>query len=300
MRVGISLTSSHAVDDPRDGARRMIEGVRTAAAAGLDTFTLGDHHVNAVPYYQNVPALARCLPEWGDRPYGCLFLLPLWNPVLVAEQVGTLAALGPGRFILQTGLGDGAEQFAGMGADLRGRAARLDESIRVIRALLEGETVSSERFGIVGATVAPCPPEPVEWWIGAHADAALDRAAREGDAWYASPTLTPVTAAERLARYRDACATHDRTPTRIIVRKDVLIGADGPAAERLGAEVLAAGYRGMRRDQVVIGTPEEAAEQLAPFAELGFTDVVVRAMAVPHEVALETINLAGEVQHLLR
>ena len=28
------------------------------------------------------------LAEWGERPAGCLFLLPLWHPVLVAEQIG--------------------------------------------------------------------------------------------------------------------------------------------------------------------------------------------------------------------
>src|SRR5206468_3368563 len=85
----------------------------------LDSLFLGDHHATAVPYYQNVPMLGRLLAEWGDRPAGCLFLLPLWNPVLVAEQVGTLAALARGRFILQCGLGDDESQFAAMGARRR-------------------------------------------------------------------------------------------------------------------------------------------------------------------------------------
>src|SRR2546422_7621640 len=92
----------------------MIERARAAWEAGLDSLFLGDHHATAVPYYQNVPMLGRLLAEWGDRPAGCLFLLPLWNPVLVAEQVGTLAALARGRFILQCGLGDDESQFAAM------------------------------------------------------------------------------------------------------------------------------------------------------------------------------------------
>src|SRR5437016_10080198 len=98
VRAGISLTSRHAVKDPRQGARWMIERARAAWEAGLDSLFLGDHHATAVPYYQNVPMLGRLLAEWGDKPAGCLFLLPLWNPVLVAEQVGTLAALARGRF----------------------------------------------------------------------------------------------------------------------------------------------------------------------------------------------------------
>ena len=43
-------------------------------------------------YYQNIPTMARLLAEWGDRPAGVLALLPMWHPVLLAEQIGTLAA----------------------------------------------------------------------------------------------------------------------------------------------------------------------------------------------------------------
>src|SRR3954464_4330286 len=59
--------------------------------------------------------LGRLLAEWGDAPAGCLFLLPLWHPVLVAEQIGTLAAVAQGPFIMQCGLGWGNDRFAAMG-----------------------------------------------------------------------------------------------------------------------------------------------------------------------------------------
>src|SRR3989442_13238081 len=111
VRVGISLTSRHAVKDPRQGARWMVERARAAWEAGLDSLFLGDHHATALPSYPNVPMLGRLLAEWGDRPAGCLFLLPLWNPVLVAGPVGALAALARGGFILQCGLGDHQSQF---------------------------------------------------------------------------------------------------------------------------------------------------------------------------------------------
>src|SRR6266850_1569530 len=98
MRVGISLTSSHAdAKDPRQGARWMIERMAAARRAGLDSLFVGDHHVSPTPYYQNTPMLGRLLAEWGAAPAGCLFLLPLWHPVLVAEQIGTLASIAQGR-----------------------------------------------------------------------------------------------------------------------------------------------------------------------------------------------------------
>ena len=110
--------------------------------------------------------LGRLLAEWTDRPAGCLFLVPLWNPVLMAEQIGTLAALSSGPFIVQVGLGGGAAQFEAMGADLTQRAARLEQGILVAQALLRGEVADSDLLTVKGARVAPLPPEGTEWWIG--------------------------------------------------------------------------------------------------------------------------------------
>jgi hypothetical protein len=72
--------------DPRQVARWMIERTAAAHRAGLDSLFIGDQHVSPAPYYQNTPMLGRLLAEWGNAPAGCLFLLPLWHPVLVAEQ----------------------------------------------------------------------------------------------------------------------------------------------------------------------------------------------------------------------
>jgi len=81
----------------------MIERAATARRAGLDSLFVGDQHVSPTPYYQNTPMLGRLLAEWGEAPAGCLFLLPLWHPVLVAEQIGTLTAIARGPFIMQCG-----------------------------------------------------------------------------------------------------------------------------------------------------------------------------------------------------
>src|SRR5947207_11901765 len=83
MRVGISLTTNYPdVKDPRQGARWIIERAAAARRAALDSLFIGDQHASPTPYYQNTPMLARLLAEWGEAPAGCLFLLPLWHPVL--------------------------------------------------------------------------------------------------------------------------------------------------------------------------------------------------------------------------
>ena len=192
MKVGISLTSNYGdLKDPRQGARWMIERAAAARRAALDSLFVGDQHVSPTAYYQNTPILGRLLAEWGDALAGCLFLLPLWHPVLVAEQVGTLAAIAQGPFIMQCGLGWGDDRFAAMGVNMRTRPSAFEEALEIVRRLLAGETVSSSRrFRVAEASLALRPAEPVEVWIGASAPPAIDRAARLAEGWIASPGLT--------------------------------------------------------------------------------------------------------------
>ena len=52
----------------------------------------------------------------------------------------------------------------------------------------------------------------------------------------------------------------------------------------------------MTRDMVVYGGVDAVVEQLAPYKELGFDDVIVRCMTVDQPDALESLELMGEVR----
>jgi alkanesulfonate monooxygenase SsuD/methylene tetrahydromethanopterin reductase-like flavin-dependent oxidoreductase (luciferase family) len=300
MRVGISLTSSHAVKDPREGARWMIERAAAAHRAGLDSLFVGDHHSTPTPYYQNVPMLGRLLAEWDDRPAGCLFLLPMWNPVLVAEQVGTLASITSGRFIFQCGLGDGQPQFAAMGAEIKQRPSAFEEAFGIIQRLLRGETVSGgRRFAFENAMVALRPAENVEYWIGGQALPAIDRAARLADGFLASPSLKLDDARSQIDYYRERCAAHGRRPTAIAIRRDLYVG-ESPAEARATAEmVLARGYRGFSRESLVIGDVSEVVAQIRPLAGMGYTDVIVRHLTDDQPKVLGSMARLAEVRRAL-
>ncbi|MGH9046545.1 MAG: LLM class flavin-dependent oxidoreductase [Acidimicrobiales bacterium] len=300
MRVGISIGTTFAPGRSEEGPRSVLAQARAARDAGLDMLSVGDHHATGpATYLQNVPMLGRLLAEWDERPAGCLFLLPLWPPVLMAEQIGTLAALAEGPFIIQAGLGSGAAQFAAMGVAKPRRVRLMEAGIEAIRSLLDGETVTSESLGIDGARIAPVPTRGVEWWVGGGVPAAIDRAARLGDCWYANADLTPAEAADAIARYREACARHGRTPVRIPIRRDVFIAESATEAEEVGDALMAAGYRGFDRAAVAYGDPASVAEQLAVFGELGFTDLIVRTMTAPTEASIRSVELAGEVRSIL-
>ncbi|MDH3302948.1 MAG: LLM class flavin-dependent oxidoreductase [Acidimicrobiia bacterium] len=306
MRLGISINSTHPDVAPEVAVANVLERARTAAAAGLDHLTLGDLHA-AGPnsnYVQNVPMIGRILAEWpSDRSIGLLFVLPLWHPVLAAEQVGTLAALlGPGApFIVQTGVGGRPNEFAAMGAELTTRGRRTDEAIRVMKALLAGERVHSETFTISGAAIAPRPPIPVEWWIGSGlGDRPLQRAAREGDAWYVGPGATPADLAAAMPRYCEMCTRFGTLP-RIAVRRDILVTDDDAIGLARGRELIAAGYRGLTEEQLIFGGVDRVAEAIAVLADIGAAhdsdiDVVVRTMAVDQPTAVRSIELLADVR----
>ena len=301
MRIGVSLSSSLGPgpgDTPHTVAARMIERAAVAHRAGLSSLTVGDHHAMPGFYQQNTPILGRLLAEWTARPAGCLFLLPLWSPVLVAEHIGTLAGLVDAPFIVQTGIGRGADQFASMGADHGRRGAVTDEALRVITGLLAGERMESPMLGVGPTRLGLRPEQPVEWWIGGHAPAALRRAAHWGHAWYAGPGLADHDAAQLVEAHRVACAEAG-VEARAIVRQDALVLADGAAARARAEEVVAAGYRGMGVDQLLVGGPDEAATRIDALGRLGFEQVIVRCVAAEQDLALETLELLGRVNQEL-
>lgn len=296
MRIGISLASAHQVTDVRAGARQMIERAAAARESGLDSLFVGDHHGVPTPYYQNVPMLGRLLAEWGDRPAGCLFLLPLWHPALLAEQIGTLAAIAEGRFIVQCAIGEGRAQFASMGVPLSQRPSRFEQALDAVRRLLAGEHVAADGRWTFEARIAPIPPEPVEFWVGASAEVAIGRAARLGDGWLASPNLTFEDAAIQAETYRVKCGETGRTPTAVAIRRDIYVGGSTEEAHAVAGPIIAAGYRGFDPSALVVGSVDDVAAQFRRYAALGYTDIIVRHLTDDHEKVLGSLRRLHDVR----
>jgi alkanesulfonate monooxygenase SsuD/methylene tetrahydromethanopterin reductase-like flavin-dependent oxidoreductase (luciferase family) len=297
MHIGVSERSGYGTADARTGARWMIERVRAARDAGLESLFLGEHHATGGTYYQSAPMLGRLLAEWGDEPVGALFLLPLWHPVTLAEQVGTLASLAQGRFILQCALGGGDDQFGGMGVPLRGRVARFESTLAVLRLLLAGQEVTTDApLSLMAARGGPLPPEPVDVWIGASAPAAIDRAARLGDGWIAAPGLTPTQAGEQIEQYLARCAEHDRPVGVTAIRRDVHVGAGPTDAWRVAEPIVSPGYRGLPPESLVVGGVAQVSQAFADLGDLGYSHVLVRHLADNQREVLASYERLGDVR----
>ena len=301
MHIGISMASSYNVTNVRDGARFMLARAKAAADAGLDSLFMGDHHVTPGPYYQNTPILARALAEWrADAPAGALYLLPFRHPVLLAEEIATVSCMMPQRFIMQCSIGYGDREFAAFGINPKHRPSRFEECLDIMRRLWAGETVSHQgRWQIENAHIAPTPPEPVEVWIAASAPVAIERAARLGDGWLAAPGLTKAQAKESLAHYIECCAKHGRAPGVKAIRRDVYVGESAAEAAATGGAVIKAGYRGFAPDATVVGDAASVAAAFQEYADMGYTDVIIRNLVADQEKALACIARLIEVKALM-
>lgn len=293
MQVGASVRSFYPDGDPRVMARWMIERAAAAHEAGLDSLFVGDHHATAQPYFQNVPILARMLAEWGaGKPFGALFLVPMWNPVLLAEQIGTLAALAPGRFIAQVCVGADPEQFRALGADPKRRGIEFEVQLNILRSLLAGEKVA-------GVTIAPVPAEPVEYWIGAQTPLAIERAARLGDAWLASPNTRLEVAAEQLRVYLDLCASLDRPPRATPIRRNLHVAADEGELEQFVRPAMARAGLGVDPETTLVGTIDQIAEAFGEIAAAGFDTLIARHFMDDPGAVLDSFARLGEVRRLV-
>ena len=298
IKIGISVSSSHKGFSPQDGADRMVERARAARQADLDSLFVGDHHVTPFPYFQNSVILAHMLNEWGEKPFGALYLLPLWHPIILAEQIATLASLSRAPFILQCGLGDDRQGRA-MGIDMKHKVGRFVSCLETMRALWQGRSVEENRFwNIKAEQIAPLPSHEVEVWIGSVVEKAIKRTAKLGDGWLASPGLTPDQANQAIKGYKRYCDLFDRKPL-CAIRRDVYVGSTSAEAKKVVAPYIDKGYRGMSPDALLFGSVSEVAGQIEVLEAQGSDQVIIRNISIEQDKCIETIHRFKEVKNQL-
>ena len=112
-----------------------------------------------------------------------LIILPVHNPVRLAEDAATLSLLSGGRFDLGIGIGYRQLEFDEAGRELKHRPSLMEEGIEILRRAWSGEAInfSGKRFEIGDVRVTPVPETPPRILVGGMAPPAIDRAARIGD-----------------------------------------------------------------------------------------------------------------------
>lgn len=117
--------------------------------------------------------------------YTSVLKLAVRDPVLVAKQVGSLAAVTNNRFGLGAGLGWLPEEFKWCGSEYETRGARMDEEIQILKLILGGGMVEfhGKHYDFAKLQMSPAPTKPVPLYLGGHELPGLKRAAKYGDGW---------------------------------------------------------------------------------------------------------------------
>lgn len=210
MRIGFHLTPFWSPTD-RTPTQILDEAIQVVAAAskmGFDWISIGQHWLSYPTVWpQPFPFLARVAPETGSMQLKTsVLLVPLLNPVQVAEDVATLDHLCHGRLVLGVAVGYREQELKAAGLTRKDRGPKLDESLEIMKRLWAGEEVTYQgRYthveqGRMGFTPYQQPHPPIE--MGAQSESATKRAAHMGDGVFIGPQVAWMDVGRLAAFYR--------------------------------------------------------------------------------------------------
>ena len=113
-----------------------------------------------------------------------VIILPQRQAALVAKQAAALDVLTDGRLRLGVGIGWNPVEFEALGMNFTDRARRFEEQIDLMRRLWTEPVVTyrGAYHTVTAAGLNPLPIQrPIPIWIGASAEAAIQRACRLAD-----------------------------------------------------------------------------------------------------------------------
>jgi alkanesulfonate monooxygenase SsuD/methylene tetrahydromethanopterin reductase-like flavin-dependent oxidoreductase (luciferase family) len=296
MRVGLFLAHYFPGDvDARVATRDIVARAVRAEELGFDSVFLGHHYLSAAQFLQPLSLAAYLAASTERITIGTgVYLLPLVNPLVVAEEVATVAVLADGRFVAGFGAGYREKEFQAVGVPFADRFKRLEEYVDIVRRLLDGESVTHDgSYGsLKNATVqlAAHPQARPELWLGAFGDVGVRRCARLGLPWLAGPEGSVEDLAARLGVYDEAAVKANRVrPSSMPLVRELLVADTDAEALALARPYLAKQYEdykswdhGLTIDELiqrdaVIGSPATVLGRLRAYESLGFTDVIVRS-----------------------
>ena len=162
-----------------------LQQIADAEQLGFDSCWLTEHHFCDDGYTPSPLLLASAI---GARTRSMrlgtnLMLLPLHDPVRVAEDAATLSLVTGGRFDLGVGIGYRQMEFDQFGRKLTHRPSLIEEGIEILRRSWSGKPVnfSGKRFEVGDLCVTPTPENAPAILLGGMAVPAIERAARVAD-----------------------------------------------------------------------------------------------------------------------
>ena len=276
--------------------------------------------------------LARLAAIDAGMDLAILYLVPLYHPVRLATEVSNWDRASGGRTTIAVAQGWRDRQFEAYGIPKGERLGRFTEALDAMKQLWQRDEVHFRgkyfRFDTPAsgdradaATVVPRPvqkPHP-KILVAANGDAAIRRAAAIADGWLISTRSTYAVVARQVKLFREAAQAAGREPI-IWAWRDAYCAKDWktaietvrPALEsfyadraRLGhdrdlpqGDSLSGSVEDIVRGRLIIGSPEDCAEEIAKYRELGIETISMRMRweGMTKEQGMDSVRLmASEV-----
>jgi len=193
-----------------------------------------------------------------------VLVLPQRQTVLVAKQAAQVDVLSGGRLRLGVGTGWNDVEYSALGVPFAGRGRRLDEQVRLLRALWTQPLVDfdGEFHRVPHAGLNPLPVRrPIPLWFGGTNEQVLRRVAETGDGWM--PLF------KHLEPGMSRTLSTEEEPAELFARMRELARAAGRDPDAIGIECRISHFR---------QTPDDWHRQAALFRAAGATHLSLVAM----------------------
>jgi coenzyme F420-dependent glucose-6-phosphate dehydrogenase len=294
--------------------RELLEFSVKAEQVGFDSIMVSDHFQ---PWRHNgghAPYSFSWLGALGERTskaiIGTSVVTPTfrYHPSIIAQAMGTLGAMYPGRVMLGVGTGESMNEVPSIGIEwpkFKERFGRLKEAIELMQKLWREDRVTYDGvyFKTESATIYDRPEQPVPLYIAASGPTAAKLAGRVADGFICTSGKAPELYRETLLpkveeglekagrdgssiekmiemkvsfdTERDTAMEATRYWGALALTPEEKMGIEDPMEMEKRADALPVERTASR--WIVSTDADEHVEKIAPYVELGFTHLVFHA-----------------------
>ncbi len=196
-----------------------------AEEIGMNSAWIGEHHFNSLGVLSCPDLVLSYIAARTEkiRLAPAVTVLPLHNPIRVAEQWATLDLLSNGRVDWAIGRGYDRNEYAPFHVDFANNQSIFEEGLEVVLDLWKTEdrlTHNGKHYQFENVRITPKPVQkPIPTYVGSFSQPSIDLAARLGLGLIVAPFASAMSfgGLQQVAdRYRETCEKFGNKPQRMM------------------------------------------------------------------------------------
>ncbi|MCP4195559.1 MAG: LLM class flavin-dependent oxidoreductase [Proteobacteria bacterium] len=242
---------------------------------GFHSFWMPDHFMdNQIDVPESMTLLIFLAGQYQTFQFGPIVLSQSYrNPALLAKMAATLQQLSNGRFVLGIGAGWKEDEYRAYGYDYPPaptRIAQMAEVMQICQAMWDPAqpeaSFEGEHYQIENAVCNPKPDPPPPIMVGGAGEKLTLRVVAEHADWWNLVGVSSEVYAHKIDVLERYCIAVGRDPATV---RKTWLGVVSIAPTRVQAEEQMSGHPIWPGDVPLVGTPEEIADQLQQYVDLG-------------------------------